>query len=284
MGWNVLMSVVVLALLGISSILYGSLRWQRETRKAQVAMTAGRISLAEKSYDSGELKELPAPVERYFRRVFTAKCPMVAAVQIHHRGTLNMSESGEAWKSFSSIQYVVTSPPGFLWNARIRVMPGLSVFVRDAYMAANGVLTAKFGGVLTLVKERQTPELAHGQLMRYLAEAVWYPTALLPQQGLQWHPVDATHARATLTDGKRSVDLTFAFGHEGWICSVYAETRYRRVNGRFEATAWQGRFWNYEMRDGMWIPMSAEVAWVLPEGPKPYWRAHIEQIEYQHAL
>lgn len=87
-----------------------------------------------------------------------------------------------------------------------------------------------------------------------------------------------------LTDGKTSVDLTFVFGHGGWICSVYAETRYRRVNGRFEATAWQGRFWNYEMRDGMWIPMSAEVAWVLPEGPKRYWRADIEQIEYQHVL
>lgn len=30
-----------------------------------------------------------------------------------------------------------------------------------------------------------TPELARGELMRFFAEAAWYPTALLPNQGLQ---------------------------------------------------------------------------------------------------
>lgn len=172
MEWKVLMSVIVLALLGISSILYGSFRWQRESRKLQPAMAAGRIFLAEKSYDSGELKELPALVERYLHRVLKAKSPMVAAVQIHHKETLNMSERGEAWKSFSSIQHVVVRPSGFFWNARIRVMPGLPVFVRDAYIAVSGVLTAKLWALLTIVKEPQTPELAHGRLMRNLAEAV----------------------------------------------------------------------------------------------------------------
>lgn len=65
---------------------------------------------------------------------------------------------------------------------------------------------------------------------------------------------------------------------------MHADAWYRRVNGRFEATAWEGSFWNYEECDGAFIPMFAEVAWELPEGSKPYWRAHIEQIAYEHTL
>jgi hypothetical protein len=43
---------------------------------------------------------------------------------------------------------------------------------------------------------------------------------------------------------------------------------------------WHGRFWNYEERGGMLVPLDGEVAWLLPEGEKPYWRSHITEIHY----
>ena len=37
------------------------------------------------------------------------------------------------------------------------------------------------------------------------------------------------------------------------------------------ASEWRsGHFWNYEERDGMRVPLDGEVAWLLPEGAKPY--------------
>jgi hypothetical protein len=35
-----------------------------------------------------------------------------------------------------------------------------------------------------------------GELSRYLAEAPWYPTALLPAAGIEWEPVDDSAARS----------------------------------------------------------------------------------------
>ena len=35
-------------------------------------------------------------------------------------------------------------------------------------------------GLVTVVDMADTPELARGELMRFFAEAAWYPTALLP--------------------------------------------------------------------------------------------------------
>jgi hypothetical protein len=33
----------------------------------------------------------------------------------------------------------------------------------------------------------------------------------------------------------------------------------------------------------MLVPLSGEVAWLLPEGQKPYWRGHIETIKHSFA-
>jgi hypothetical protein len=33
----------------------------------------------------------------------------------------------------------------------------------------------------------------------------------------------------------------------------------------------------------MRVPLDGEVAWLLPEGAKPYWRGHITEISYEAA-
>ena len=49
-----------------------------------------------------------------------------------------------------------------------------------------------------------------------------------------------------------------------------AEARGRAVGGEMVPTPWQGRFWNYQQRGGMRVPLDSEVAWLPPEGAKPY--------------
>jgi hypothetical protein len=131
---------------------------------------------------------------------------------------------------------------------------------------------------------RGTPEAAQGELMRFFAEAVWYPTALLPSQGVRWEAVDETSAKATMQDGDVRLTLLFRFSDAGLIGSVRAEARGRVVNGAVIPTPWEGRLWRYELRDGMHVPMEAEVAWVLAEGPKPYWRGRIMTLSYEFEI
>ena len=70
---------------------------------------------------------------------------------------------------------------------------------------------------MSLANLRGTPEVAQGELMRFLVEAVWYPTALLPSQGVQWEAVDDTSAKATLKDGATTLTLLFRFNENGLI-------------------------------------------------------------------
>src|SRR3712207_7361598 len=82
--------------------------------------------------------------------------------------------------------------------------------------------------------------------MRFFAEAAWYPTALLPSQGVRWEAVDDSSAYATLTEGDISITMLFTFNERGLIDTVRAEARGRTVGGQVVPTPWQGRFWNYE--------------------------------------
>ena len=111
--------------------------------------------------------------------------------------------------------------------------------------------------------------------MRFLAEAPWYPTVLLPGQGVRWISLGPREARAELTDGDLGVCLDFTFDAAGKIASVFAPDRPRMIAGKTVPTPWRGTFTDYEQRNGMLIPTRAEVAWLLPAGAKPYWRGHL---------
>ena len=282
MWWKVIAIVlVVLVFFLVVAILYGSNRWQADTRELHTRMEAARVPIALTSYDPRELEGLPAPVQRYFRTVLKEGQPLVTAVSMEHTGTFNMSETEEQWKPFSSTQRVVIQRPGFVWDARIRTAPGITVHVHDAYIAGEGVLTAKLFGLLTVMKQPSTPELAHGELMRFFADAAWYPTALLPSQGVAWEAIDDARASATLTDGSATVKLVFQFDAQGLISSVRSDGRYRAVEGVQVAAPWQGRYWGYEAQDGMVVPLYGEVEWLPADGAKPYWRGRIQRIQYE---
>jgi hypothetical protein len=272
-------SVIVIAV--AAAVVYGALRWDAGTRELRARLEAARIPVKPQVVDFRELERLPAPVQRYFRTVLKEGQPMVSGVRVQHIGSFNMSETGERWKPFTSDQRVITQRPGFVWNGRVAAMPGLSVRVHDAYVAGEGILHAALLGLFSVVNLRGTREVAEGELMRFFAEAAWYPTALLPSQGVRWDEVDIRSARATLVDGSVAVTMLFSFNEDGTIDTVRAEARGRTVGDQIIPTPWQGRFWNYEQRGSVRVPLDGEVAWLLPEGARPYWRGRITEIVYE---
>lgn len=259
----------------------GSQRWEAETRDLRSGLEAARAPGRPWAFNARDLDGLPTPVQRYFRLALTEGQPMVAAASLEHAGTFSASETAVQWKPFTSKQRVVTRPPGFDWDARIAMMPGMAVYVHDAYVAGEGILHAALFGLITVANVRGTPEAAQGELMRYFAEMVWYPTALLPSQGVRWEAVDDASSKATFQDGDLKLTLLFRFGDAGLVDSVLAQARGRVVGKAVVPSPWQARVWRYEARDGMQVPMEGEVAWLLADGPRPYWRGRVTALSYE---
>jgi hypothetical protein len=275
----VIITVSIIVLFGLVS-LYGKYQWQLSTDKLRAKLTDGRQTINPKTYDSKELEGLPDPVQRYFQTVLKDGQSIVAAVDLSQQGLFNMSETKAKWSPFTATQFVTTQRPGFDWDARIQMAPGVSAFVHDAYMLGAGSLHVSLLGLFTVADVRGTPEAAQGELLRFFAEMPWYPTALLPSQGVRWEAIDNTSARATVTDGATTVSLVFRFNPEGTIETMRAEARYR---DKLTTMPWSGRFWNYSTCNGMLIPLEGEVGWEYPDGIRLYYKGKVTEINYEFA-
>ena len=278
--WLVLaVAVLVAGFFGL--VAYGSSRWADSTQALMRQLGAARLPATTARYDARELEGLPAPVQRYFRAVLKDGQPIITAATVEHTGTFNLSQTGEQWKPFTSLQRVVTRRPGFVWDGRVAVMPGVAVHVHDAYVAGVGILKPSVLGLYPLADLRGEGEIARGELIRYFAEAAWYPTALLPSQGVQWEALDDRSAKATLTDGTLSVTMLVEFDHAGLIAAGRFEARGATVGNAIVQTPWEGRWSNYQERDDMRVPMTGEAAWLPATGRKPYWRGTITSLAYE---
>lgn len=261
-------------------VMRGSWSWSARTRSVRAELQASQVAGRTAAYAESEVTDLPDPVQRYFQSVLRNGQPMIRTARLTQQGEFLVKERPPRWGAFSASHLAAVSPPSFDWDARIAWAPGVKVFVRDAYLAGAGLLHAAAFGVLTLTRQHGTRELAEGELMRYLAETPWYPTALLPGHGVSWTAIDDSSARATLTDNATTVSLDFTFDDDGLITGVWSSARYRDVNGSPTPMPWQGRFGRYEVHSRIRIPARGEVAWVGPEGAMPYWRGTITSVSY----
>ena len=266
---------------GIGLDTFGASRWAASTQALMARLEATRMPATTARFDARELEGLPAPVQRYFRAVLKDGQPIVTAATVEHTGTFNMSQTSEQWKPFTSEQRVVTRSPGFVWNGHVAMLPGVTVHVHDAYIAGIGILKPSVLGLVPLADLQGGGDLARGELMRYFVEAAWYPTALLPSQGVPWEAVDDTSAKATLVDQSIRVTMLVRFDGEGLIRSAWFEGRGAVVGKAIVQMPWEGRLSNYQWRDGMRVPLTGEVAWMTPQGRKPYWRGTVTALTYE---
>ena len=273
----------VLAAGALAAAARGGSRWAAATDALSNELDAARRPSTEARYDVRQLEGLPRPVQRYFRSVLQDGQRIVAAATIAQRGTFNLGTTDERWKPFEARQRITTRRPGFVWDARVRLAPLIDIRVRDAYVAGIGILKASASGLHSLADVRGDGDIARGELMRYFAEAAWYPTALLPSQGVRWEAVDEHAADATLLDEGISVTMRVAFDDEGLIASARFPFRGAMVDGVSVQRPWEGRWSGVTIRDGMRVPSSGEAAWFTPDGRKPYWRGDVTSLTYEFA-
>jgi hypothetical protein len=274
-----LIAVLVAAALGL--LVGGNLRWRRTSDRMVAQLAAEGTAIASPApFRSSDLDSLPAPVAAYFRAAISEGRTPARTVHLTQEGSFLLSPKTGGWQPFTATQDIATQPAGFLWDARIRMGPGLVVRVRDGYVGGEGALRAAVLGLVTVARVEGTPEMAQGELLRYLAEGVWVPTALLPSAGVRWSAIDDSSARATLRSGETEVSLDFFFGADHLVTRIFTAVRPYDQHGENVPTPWQGRFAEYAERDGMRIPLYGEVEWLLASGAQLYWRGRVLSIAY----
>jgi len=218
---------------------------------------------------------LPPPVARYLQWALGSRIGAPAGVEIEQAGELRTDETVERWLRFRAVQVVSPAGCGFVWNAKVALVPLLHVRVVDSLVGGRAAGRVLLQSALAVADAGDEPELNAGALHRLLAEAVWFPWLLLPGEHLQWQAIDAQRARATLTCGALSVALEFRFRPNGEVAAIHTPARWGRFGGRYEQVPWQGHFAHYEERAGMRVPLEGEVGWWRDGQLQLVWRGRV---------
>lgn len=267
--WLVATTVLVVPMLGL---LAARARATRQLRQdAQQLLLAARQGPAHQYHDS-QLAGLPTPVQRYFRHVLTASQSCPRSLRLRHTGWFK-TDLEKSWLAIEGEQYISAEPAGFIWQGTTRWFTA-----RDEYGAGHGRLTVRLLGAVPVVRGHG-PHYDQGELLRWLAECAWLPTRLLPGPGIAWTAINDHAAHITCTPAGQAVTLVVRFNEQDEI----AECETLRYFGDTTQLPWIGRFAQYQRRQGLLVPLVAEVSWVQDGQRKPYARFTVQTLEYDPA-
>jgi hypothetical protein len=234
--------------------------------------------------DFAAIATLPAPVARYFRHVLSPSQPIYTEAHFEQAGTLRTSTRTDAWMDFTAVEVMTGPQPGFAWDAKVHMMPMVHLQVLDGYQNGVGAGQVKLYSWIPMGADRGTPELNSGALHRYLAEAVWFPVALLPRPGLNWRAIDDRRALATLTDHGTTVSLEFRFNAADEVEGVYTAERWGSFDGGYKQVAWEGHFRDYVAQGPMRIPRYGEVGWYDTGEWRAVWKGSVKHAIFRPSL
>jgi len=271
--WAKLASAIVV---GLAVALWLAQLVQARIGAAVVDGLAARARQEPASARAGQsLEQLPAPVRRYLEHALPADRRGLRLARYEQTGTLRTDPLRDAWMPFTASQVIAPGATEFVWTARASVAPLLHVQVRDSLIGGRGAGQVALLSALPVASAGGNLEMNSGALHRFLAEAVWCPSALLPSQHLSWAPVDDQRAVATLTSGSTTVSLEFRFNADNEVSGIYTPARWGSFAGGYRQVAWEGLFRNYSRRQGVWVPGEGEVGWIIDGQWRSVWRGTI---------
>jgi hypothetical protein len=279
------MRLVLIVLALLVAALFIAVRVAGRLWQARTAATVTRLQRSTDrpaaAFRIAELDSLPGPVARYLRAVVPAGAPIIRRATLVQRGEFLMDARKGAWSPFNARHHATVTPPGFVWDARISMAPGLDVRVRDGFIDGRGFIGGAVLGLFPVLNRSGTPEIDAASLHRWLGETVWYPTALLPSQGVRWEAMDNSTARATVSAGATTVWLEFTFGPDGMVRRVFTPARFADEGGRAVPMPWQVDCGEYAELGDYRLPTFAVVRWIRPEGPLEVYRGRVLEARFE---
>lgn len=229
------------------------------------------------------LEGLPPPVLRYLNHALPPELRGLKLARYEQAGTLRTDPRNDHWMKFTASQVIGPRTTEFLWAARAYIAPLLHVQVRDSFVGGRGAGQVALLSAIPVASAGGSMEMNSGALHRFLAEAVWYPSALLPSPQLTWTPLDDTRALATLTTDAASVSIEFRFNSENEVTGIYTPGRWGSFDGTYKQVAWEGKFRSYTRRQGVLVPGEGEVGWYSDGQWQSVWRGTVvaASMEFQ---
>jgi hypothetical protein len=222
---------------------------------------------------------LPEPVQRYLRYAGVVGKEPIRTIRLTQRGLMRL-QPGQKWMPLVAQQYFTTNPPAFLWSCTMRPFPLAWISATDRFTGGHGSMVIKLLSFIT-VGNAQGPEMDQGELQRYLAEMILFPTAWL-SDAIKWQAIDGSSVQATFSEHGVTGSVVLHVNEHDQLTHVTAD-RYKEEHGHYLLAPWSAQCEEYQEVEGMRIPTRIAITWHLVSGAFTWFRCKIAEIEYNQS-
>lgn len=226
------------------------------------------------------LIHLPMPVQQWLMASGVVGKELVHTVRLQQKGLMRTSPDG-TWMPTTAQQYIDVDKPGFVWKADVRMFSLLPLAGLDKYVDGKGNMQVKGLSFIPIVNASDA-KTDQGELLRYLSEMCWYPSAALSPY-ITWQPIDDTQAQATMSYKGVTASAIFTFDIQHRLVSVAAK-RYKGNDAQSQMEDWYIPARAWKSMDGITIPVKGDVIWKLPTGDFNYYQWEITDIDYNRPV
>lgn len=227
-----------------------------------------------------ELNDQPYLIKNFFSTVIAsgAEIPQFATIKQEARFKTDVNSD---WFSMRAEQYYTTKDPNFLWYSELETSKYFWINAIDSYINNKGNMLIKFNSSITIA-DSWGIELDKSGLLRFISEAVYFPTGLVPSENLIWNVLDSNIAEIKFKDGDISVVAKVFFNPDYTINKIETYDKYRALEDGFLKSLHTVYFSKYALFDDSFlVPTYMEVEWDLPTGSFKYGKFKITEILYE---
>jgi hypothetical protein len=219
-----------------------------------------------------EIDALPPTVKRYLGFMGVIGRPRAWSFRLGMAGTFRMKPSG-AWLRCEAWQYNTRLEIARIFRMRLHIGAVFPVFVRDDYLHGGGHMRGRFLDVVPLA-EAQVEEIAIGELVTYLNDAILFSPSILLGPEVVWSAVDKRCFDVSIADSGRTVEARVFVDERGAPVDFQTVDRFYQAPADAEKqwvrTPWRTPVEGYELVDGRPFPKRGRAVWHVPEGPFAY--------------
>ncbi|PIG93732.1 DUF6544 family protein [Gloeocapsopsis sp. IPPAS B-1203] len=273
-----MLTIVFLSVCALGAIAFVVLAIWQTKQKQHLNQTWQSLETQPESkyFTQKTIATLPTPVQRYFLHAITPGTPLATSVRLQMSGSLRMGQD-QPWLPMRAKEII--SVKGFVWQATIG--RGLLQF-KGADSCANGTGRVQFAlwGLLPIVNA-SNPNITRSSIGRLVAEYIWLPSALLPQNRVSWQAIDENTIQASLKVDSEPVTLTLTIDAEGKLIKL----SFLRWSDLTKDTDWTyipigGEFLAERNFNGYTIPSQVTLGYNFGTQYFESFQATLEQAEF----
>ena len=245
----------------------------RRLRAREFGKSGGKV------FHAAAITSLPPIVQKYFSNVLREGQRYIDFVKMKQEADFRTAVDGD-WSHLTASAWYGTYEPGMVWKARFgsSLLPYKTASLEFIHGKGHG--RVRLLGTITLL-EPSGFEADITLLSRYLMEAVWFPTALLPNKHVEWSAISEFEAKATIHYQGLRASANFSFSPDGKIDHIVTHDKFRDFKGSFEKEQFTLYCRDYQEYQGVTIPTEVEFVWNLPGKDFSYGKFRVVSPRYE---